>query len=491
MRRLPPLVLAVCAAVLAPATAGAQVVPEVGGGAAPRVDSTAALALTLGDAVRLALTRSLELERAGYTVDLRGLDVGDARAAGDPTLDASVGPALRVQRGYRTGFFGVPDPGFFDPDLVDSLGLDPDVFRLTTGTDVIFGVTAGAQLNWLLYDGGALRARRDAAEQTLEAARLDRDRAAEDVANNAAVQYLQVLQFADLVAVEQTNLESDRALLDRVQAEYDVGNRNLGDVLQQQAAIAQGEQRLATARRNEAVARLGLRQLLRLPIGTPLALAPAPPELLALPTPTLDVAALVARAYSERADLDAQAALIEASRLDIRAARAGRSPVVSLGSSVGTSYTTFDDNRGPLGQVFDVNPNTSVGLSLSVPILDQGRTRRAVERAEVVLADADAVLELQRLRVASDVETAVLDARAARARLAAAEQGVLAAREALAAAEARYRQGAGIFLDVLDARRTLVQTEADVATARTDLLVARVTVAYQAGLLGDALVATD
>ena len=466
-------------------TPHAQVVPEVGGGARPVADTTA-LALTLGDAVRLALTRSLDLQRAGYAVELRDLDLRTARTAADPELSVSVGPTLRYFRGYETDFFGIPQPGD-----IDSLGLDPDAFRLGTGGDLVFSVGASAQLNWLLYDGGAVRARQQAAEQTLAVARLDRDRIAEDVANGAAVQYLQVLQFADLVAVERTNLEADRALLARVQAEYDVGNRNLGDVLQQRAAIALGEQRLATALRNELVARLGLRQQLRLPIGAALALAPAPPELLALPTPDLDPALLVALAFDERADLDAQAALIEASRLDIRAAQAGRAPVVSLGSSVGTSYSTFDDNRGALGQVFDVNPNTSVGLSLSIPILDQGRTRRAVERAEVLLSDADAVLELQRLRVAADVETAVFDARAARARLAAAREGVLAAREALAAAEARYRQGSGIFLDVLDARRTLVQTEADVATARTDLLVARVTVAYQAGLLGDALVALD
>ncbi len=480
-----PLSLFVLAALAAVASGPeAQVVPEVGGGAAPQVRADSALALTLGDAVRLALTRSLELERAGYAVDLRGLELRDAQAARDPELSVSAGPTLRVSRGYDTDFFGIPQPG-------DSLGPDPDAFRLGTDTEVSLGVSAGASLSWLLYDGGAIRARQRAAEQVLEAARLDRDRTAGDVANQTAAQYLQVIQFADLVAVEETNLEADRALLDRVQAEYDVGNRNLADVLQQRAAIALGEQRLATARRNEAVSRLGLRQLLRLPVGTPLALAPVPQELLSLPSRDLDIATLVARAIEARPDLDAQAALVEAARFDIDGARTGRSPVVSLGTSAGTAYSTLDDNRGAVGQVFDVNPNASLGLTLSVPILDQGRTRRAVERAQVFLSDAGAAYELQQLRVAADVETAVLDARAAAARLAAATEGVVAAREALAAAEARYTVGAGIFLDVLDARRTLVQTEADVATARTDLLTARVAVAYQAGILGDALVDLD
>ena len=138
-----------------------------------------------------------------------------------------------------------------------------------------------------------------------------------------------------------------------------------------------------------------------------------------------------------------------------------------------------------------MNPSSSVGLTLSIPILDQGRTRRAVERAEVFVADADAALDLQRLRVAADVETAVLDVEAAQARLVAAQRAVAAARKARAAAEARYGVGAGIFLDVLDARRTLVQAETDVASARYDLLLGRIAVAYQTGLLADALVGLD
>lgn len=450
--------------------ASAQAVP-----AAP----DASVTLTLGDAVRLALTRSLDAERAGYAVALRALDLRAAAAAGEPELSVSAGPTLRYARGYETDFFGIPD----------STGA-PGV-QLGTGGEVSLGVTAGVQLSLPLVDGGARRAGRQAAERVLEASRRDRDRTAETVASQAATQFLRALQAADLVRVEETGLAADRALLDRVQAEYDAGNRSLGDVLQQRAALAQGEQRLATARRDEAVARLLLRQALRLPAGTPLALVPPADSLDALVPPARTVDVLVRVALGQRADLDAQAALVEAARFDVRAARAGRAPTLSLGGSAGTAFTSLDDNRGALAQVVDVNPSASVGLTLGIPILDGGRTRRAVERAEVLVADADAGLELQRLRVAADVETAVLDVAAAEARFAAAREGVAAAREALAAAEARYGVGAGIFLDVLDARRTLLQAETDVTTARYDLLLGRIAVAFQTGTLGDALVALD
>lgn len=458
--------------VLLAGPAVAQVASDTLFAEAPR----GAVALTLPEAVRIALLRSPDLERAGYSVQQRALDVREADAAGDPALSVSAGPTLRLSRTYQTDFFGIPQPG-------DSLGA---VRQLGVGSRAVFGVSGGVNLDLPLLDGGVRRANREAARRVLDAARLDYSRTAEDVARLAASQYVQALQADALVSVEDTSLGADRALLRRVQAEYDVGNRDIGDVLQQQAAIAQGEVRLATARRNAGVARLGLRQSLRLPPGTALALDPAADT--AIPLPTLDVAALVAQAFADRADLTAQAVRIEAARIDVRAARAGRAPNLSLGASAGTSYSSFDDNRGAVGQVFNVNPNTSVGLTLSVPILDRGRTRRAVERAEVAVADNGAFLEQRQLQVASDVETAVLDVVAAQARLAASEAGVAAARQALAANDARYRVGAGVFLDVLDARRQLVRAASDAATARFDLLLARIAVAYQTGALGSALV---
>ena len=357
-------------------SAEAQVAPDTAAAfvEAPR----GAVSLTLPDAVRLALVRSPDLERAGYTVQQRALDVREANAAGDPTLSVSAGPTFRLSRTYETNFFGIPQGG-------DSLG----AVSLGVGNRAVFGVTAGANLDLPLLDGGARRANRAAATRILDAARLDLSRTAEDVARLAAAQYVQALQADALIAVEDTSLAADRALLDRVQAEYDVGNRDIGDVLQQRSAIAQGEVRLATARRNAAVARLGLRQSLRLPPGTALALVPAADDL--LPLPALDVPALVAQALRERADLTAQAVRIDAARFDVRSARAGRAPNLSLGAQAGTSYSSFDDNRGAVGQVFNVNPNSSVGLTLSVPILDRGRTRRAVERAEVAVADNNCV----------------------------------------------------------------------------------------------------
>ncbi|MAS55223.1 MAG: hypothetical protein CMJ44_11490 [Pimelobacter sp.] len=254
--------------------------------------------LSLDEAVALAVVRSLDLQRAGYTVDLQALDLREAEAAGDPELSVSGGPTVRLSRGYETDFFGLPD----------SLGGGGP--ELGVGSEASLGASVGASLNLPLFDGGARRARRRAASQALDAARLDRDRAVEDVVRETAADYLDVLRGAALVAVEDTNLAADRALLDRVRAEYDAGNRNLGDVLQQEAAIAQGEQRLATARRNEAVARLNLRQDLRLPRGTALDLAPVADAVLDLPARDLDVDALVALAFEERDDLDAQSARI-------------------------------------------------------------------------------------------------------------------------------------------------------------------------------------
>jgi len=437
-----------------------------------------ALALTLGDAVALALTRSAELERAGYSVDLQDLEVASARAADDLQLSLSAGSSFSYARGYRTDFFGNPD--------ATSAG-----FQIPTDGRQSRGLTTSAQVTLPVFDGGARAANRRAAEHALDAGRHDEERTADNVANQAATQYLRALQAEELVRVEEASLEAGRVLLERVEAEFDAGNRNLVDVLQQRAAIATGEQRLANVRRNRGVTRLELRQLLRLPPGTELELAAVPDDLPGLPSTNEDIAALVEQALGARPDLAAQASAIEAARQDIGFARAGRFPTLSITGSVGSSFNSLDDNRPFGGQFLDVNPRASLGLSISLPVLDGGRTGRATERARLFLRDADAVLGIQERNVSAAVETAVLDAEAADAVLNAATEAVSAAREAFAASEARYGAGSGIFLDVLDARRTLVQSEADVVSAQYDLLISRILLAYHTGSLRDVLVAFD
>lgn len=434
------------------------------------------ISLTLGETVRLALARSTELARAGYTVDLQGLELDGARAADDLELSITTSSTLRYDRGYQTDFFGNPDGGA--PGLI------------TVG-ERSGAVSTGLQFSLPVYDGGARAANRRAAERALDAGRHNRDRTAEDVASQAATQYLGVLEFEALVAVEEASLAAGRVLLERVEAEFAAGNRNRVDALQQRASIALGEQRLAAARRNYGVAILSLRQTLRLPVGTVLTLAPAPDFIPGLPAIDTDLNELLTVAIAARSDLSAQAAMVEAARHDLRVARAGRFPVLSLSGSVGTRFNSRDDISRFGGQFFDVNPNASLGLSISLPVFEGGRTSRAVERSRVVLSDIDAVLELQQRGVVAAVETAVLDAEAATAVLNSANEAATAAREALSASEERYGVGAGIFLDVLDARRTLVQAEADLVTARYDLLNSRVLLAYHTGGLGYVLVALD
>ena len=104
--------------------------------------------LSLDEAVALAVVRSLDLQRAGYTVDLQALDLREAEAAGDPELSVSGGPTVRLSRGYETDFFGLPD----------SLGGGGP--ELGVGSEASLGASVGASLNLPLFDGGARRATR-------------------------------------------------------------------------------------------------------------------------------------------------------------------------------------------------------------------------------------------------------------------------------------------------------------------------------------------
>jgi outer membrane protein TolC len=86
-------------------------------------------------------------------------------------------------------------------------------------------------------------------------------------------------------------------------------------------------------------------------------------------------------------------------------------------------------------------------------------------------------------QVALDVETAQLDLDTARKSVATAEKAVTSAQAQLSAAEGKYQRGVGIFVEVLDAQRTLAQARTNQVQAQYDYQTALVALQHAMGQL--------
>jgi outer membrane protein len=127
---------------------------------------------------------------------------------------------------------------------------------------------------------------------------------------------------------------------------------------------------------------------------------------------------------------------------------------------------------------------SSISLSVSLPIWDDGRRELAISQARVNRDVARAIREDLERAVRPDVTQAVEAYVTARATTELSSTGVLVARENYRVQESRYRAGSTTILDVLDAQIRLTQSEADLVQAR---YAARLALAGLEAILGHRL----
>jgi outer membrane protein TolC len=165
--------------------------------------------------------------------------------------------------------------------------------------------------------------------------------------------------------------------------------------------------------------------------------------------------------------------LYAAQSLFVGAARAEYLPRVTLGARVGYTSTTVDSlfKRG--------NSRLLIGPSVSFPLFDIGRVRERVEIASAGQEAAQASYNATVLNALAESQAALVSYDRAHARLSILENAVRSSARAADLAQQRFEAGLTDFLQVLDAERTLLDAENQLALGRTAAATALVA-AYKA-----------
>ena len=165
--------------------------------------------------------------------------------------------------------------------------------------------------------------------------------------------------------------------------------------------------------------------------------------------------------------------LYAAQSLFVGAARAEYLPRVTLSARVGYTSTTVDSlfKRG--------NSRLLIGPSVSFPLFDIGRVRERVEIASAGQEAAQASYNATVLNALAESQAALVSYDRAHARLSILENAVRSSARAADLAQQRFEAGLTDFLQVLDAERTLLDAENQLALGRTAAATALVA-AYKA-----------
>lgn len=221
-----------------------------------------------------------------------------------------------------------------------------------------------------------------------------------------------------------------------------------------EAQIAQSRQRIAVL--------LG-----RAPDDLPAALRdsaalPALPDTLNIGSPT----ELVRR----RPDVLRAERALAAQELLVGAARADYLPRLSLGARLGYAATTFDSlTRSGTSRLL-------VGPFVSWPLFDLGRVRERVDVARAQADEARIEHDATVLHALEETQVAIVSYDRAHARLAILDDAVRSSGRAAALAHQRFEAGLTDLLQVLDAERTLLDAENQLAAGHTAAATALVAV---------------
>lgn len=446
-----PLLLTLMLALSQPQTSGSD--PR---GLIPAAEARAgrceapASALSLAEAVSIALCRNPRTAAAWAAAQAAAAGAGVARGVLLPQVDAQIGPTLNRSQSFRgTGF--VDGNGQF-------IGGGASTTTATT-------TSARLGLSWLILDGGARSGRIAAADANAQALRAQFDET-----NQAVV--LEVVSAWNLLeanrAVEQANLANldfARQSRDLAAARKIAGIATSADRLQGETQAAQAELTLTQTRGNVASAAARLAVAMGLPPATPLTLGPLAP----LESSTVlarDAQSLIDRAEALRPDLRAARAQLEAADANIRVARSAARP--SIGLQANNSLSALDSS-------IDRNL-TSAGLTLSLPLFSGWTTRYQIAQARAQAAQQAATLEQIRQSAGLAVWQANVAYENALASLSPARALINSATESADLAQGRYRAGTGTFADLLNAqsalasaRQQLAQAEFNARTAKAEL----------------------
>lgn len=245
--------------------------------------------------------------------------------------------------------------------------------------------------NWTVWNGGqntnTVKLNKLAAEQ----ARLDSAVTANNVLEQIAQLYVQILYSDEAISVTKESLKVSQTNEERGKTMVSVGKMSKADLAQLTAQRAEDEYSIVEAESNLRNYKRQLKQLLQIADNDDFdVVIPSTTDEMALK----DVPALndvYAASLTQRPEIQNAKLGIESSDLSVKIAKAGKLPTVGLNAGLSTSTTSMNSNGW--GNQMKNNFTVGGGVTVSIPLFDNRKTKTAVNKA--MLQKENYMLDLQ------------------------------------------------------------------------------------------------
>ena len=334
---------------------------------------------TLDECINYAMENNLTLKLSKLKQQSAQEDVMQSKAALFPTLSASTNQGL----GYSP---------------FDNTGADKAYYNGS------YNVNA----QWTVWNGGQNTNTVKQNKLTEEQAELSTNTTANSLQEQIAQLYVQILYMSEAIEVNRQSLETSKKNEERGQQMVEVGKMSKADLAQLTAQRAASEYSIVESESQLARYKLQLKQVLDLDAGTEFDVAiPSTSDQQAL----ADIPSLMSvyeAAMGQRPEIKNARLGIESSNLQMKIAKAGSLPTVTLNGGVGTSTNSMSSLAW--GSQMKNNFDLSASVGVSVPIFDSRRTKTNVNKARIAQEQAQTNYENEQHDLYSTIEGLWLDA---------------------------------------------------------------------------------
>lgn len=411
---------------------------------------------TLRNCIDYALEHNITIRRNRINVESTQEDVKTAKADFLPSLSGNISQRI-VNR----------------PNSASGTIISGDNIT-TSESKTSYNGSYGIDANWTVYNGSKRVNTLKQQQLNSRIAELTVDESENSIEENITQLYVQILYSAEAVKVNESTLEVSRKEFERGQELFNAGSIASSDLAQLEAQVSNDNYQLVTSQTTLQNYKLQLKQLLELDgdFEIDLFLPPLDDSSVLIPLPTKDD--VYQTALNLRPEIESSKLNIEASDMNIKIARAGYIPSLSLSAGIGT--TNANGNDFSFSEQVKQNWNNSIGLTLSIPIFDKRQTKSAVNKAKLQRQTSELDLMDNLKTLYKTIESLWLSANSAQQQYVAATQKLKSTQASYALVSEQFNLGMKNTVELLTEKNNLL-------SAQQETLQAKYTAILNAGLL--------
>lgn len=395
---------------------------------------------SLRDCIDYALANNIKLQKAKIQEYSALEDVKQSQSALLPSLNLSTSQNVNYTPWPQQGRATVSD-GYVQSSV----------------DKVYYNGSYSLMGNWTVWNGNKNRNNVKLNKLAVEQARLDSATTANNVLEQIAQLYVQILYSNEAISVTKESLKTSQTNEQRGKTMVEVGKMSRADLAQLTAQRAQDEYAIVEAESNLRNYKRQLKELLQITSDEEFDVAvPSTTDDMALEAvPALNdvyTASLEQRPEIKNAKLG-----IESSELGIKVAKAGRMPTVSLNAGVTTSTSSMRDNAW--GTQMKNNFSLGGGVTVSIPLFDNRQTKTAVNKAK--LQKQSYLLDLQdkQTTLYSTIENYWLQAVTNQNKFKAARVSTESAQASYELLSEQFKQGLKNTVELMTGKTNLLQAQ--------------------------------